>query len=189
MADNEFERFLKNEFIKCLKQSMNESVADANWDYRENRELKHESYPKIILLTVSSHLFRIVLILHFSYNETCHKFVAAGLKSGGEKLGKDKIHDYLKEVGNSLCGGFKRNLGNVVPSLGMSTPNILDDYCLSYIEELDVIDKHTATVSFNGQELFGASYYLCAAEKIQVDMSNARLSEETQSEAGELEFF
>lgn len=189
MADTEFERFLRSEFITCLKLAFTESLSEADWKFKEGKELTHSKFPKIILLTISSHKFRIIFTLHFDYSENCLNFVAQGLKSGNEKLGKDRINDYLSEVGNSFCGAIKRNLGNIIPSLGMSTPNMLDDFCLEYIKELEVLDQHTATVSFNGQETFGASYFLCASESLNIDMSNAHQSTASQADAGELEFF
>lgn len=68
----------------------------------------------LILLSLSSYQFHsLVLVIADSSRATC-----------------EITDDHLLEMGNTFCGSLKRQLGQHLPNLGMSTPHALSVGCL-----------------------------------------------------------
>lgn len=74
---------------------------------------------RVVVLTVAGFWFRLM------------PYIAApsNLPTSTE-LNQD---DYLYELGNVFCGAIKRRLGQAIPSLGISTPNMLTAAHLDYL--------------------------------------------------------
>ena len=69
---------------------------------------------RLILLSLSSYQFHsLVLVIADSSRATC-----------------EVTDDLLLEMGNTFCGSLKRQLGQHLPNLGMSTPHALSVGCL-----------------------------------------------------------
>ena len=69
---------------------------------------------KLVLLSLSSYHFHSLVVLVADPSQaTC-----------------SITDDQLLEMGNTFCGSLKRQLGQHLPSLGMSTPHALSIHCL-----------------------------------------------------------
>ncbi len=182
------------DFLEALPKLFEKSVSLAFKDCDANSEWKLVKVEKnsvdiqdeeAIFLTISSHLFRIFISLHFAINDNIKTFISSSIKETKGVLSDDVINDYLCEVGNSICGGFKRELGKSIPALGMSTPNVLEKGCFVYMDSLDIEREQCFLIKYNGVDLFTANYYLSEHGNLDFDVE-VNLE---NSEAGELEFF
>ena len=91
---------------------------------------------RIVLLTVSSYLFRAMTMVYFTLDANLKQHLAAINRRPVEELSEAEFRDVLGEVGNIFCGALNRDLAQHFPYLGMSTPNFLDRHCVDYIDEL-----------------------------------------------------
>jgi hypothetical protein len=186
MINPEFEKMLRDSFINGFDVTLRECQPDEQWDVRDIRENKGVDCNEAVVLTISSHLFRIIYFLYFNNDERCHNFVAEGLNIKNENLPNSRIYDYLCEVGNSFFGSVKRVIGNSVTSLGMSTPNILDSSSFKYVEELKIDSNGYAIAELNGEPLFYASFHISASSELNFAVEQ---TVEEEVDSGELEFF
>lgn len=187
MVNPEFEKVLKDSFLDSFDMSLRDCAPSLQWECKEIRENKGIDNSEAVVITISSHLFRIIYFLYFTNDAKCQEFVASGLNIKNENLPQSRIYDYLCEVGNSFFGAIKRTLGNTVPSLGMSTPNILDCSSFKYVNELKIDSDGFAVAQADGEPLFYASYHLSASGELNFEVEQAVAAEVVDS--GELEFF
>ena len=141
-----------------------------------------------IMLTVSSYDFRVMMMLHFSYNEISKKYVADSLKLGIAELLTDQYYDFLAEVGNNFCGSFKRELCQYFPHLGMSTPNLLDCESLKYVKSWPIDHEiHIKALAEDNIEFYG-SLYVSSFSDLDFDLI-AHPQNAAVMETGALELF
>lgn len=162
--------------------------ASSSISVKEKQSLTDINEAEFFVLTMSSQLFRIFILLHFTKSPQTEQFVTDTLKINANNMEADKFYDYLGEVGNAFCGSIKREIGKIVPSLGMSTPNRLGKECLKYIDLLHTDFESHAVADYDESPLFYASIYLCADEELNLDVS-ASQSNKNEVESGELDFF
>ncbi|PIP79332.1 MAG: hypothetical protein COW84_09765 [Gammaproteobacteria bacterium CG22_combo_CG10-13_8_21_14_all_40_8] len=186
MSQVKFLDALPQLFNKSVQMAFKDCIPDDGWEFssisNDANAIKDE---EAIFLTISSHLFRIFISIHFSIDEQCKLFISKSLKDNKGELTLDTINDYLCELGNSVCGGLKRELGKSIPALGMSTPNILEKGCFAYMSSLQIEDEKTILVKYNSTPLFTANYYF--SKHGDLDFEVEVLHED--SGGGELEFF
>ena len=89
-----------------------------------------------VVLTVSSYLFRLTFMMHFSDDAATRAHFAAVARVPVSDLDAQVFMDAIRECGNVCCGNLNRDLVQVFPHLGMSTPNILDRRCADYLGKL-----------------------------------------------------
>ncbi len=171
-------------FDKSVESAFRDCIPEGDWSFSPLAE-DPETMDEAVFLTISSHLFRIFISIHFHIDDRCKHFISTALKDNKGALELDTINDYLCEVGNAVCGGFKRDLGKSIPALGMSTPNILQQGCFNYIKDLNVEHEKILLVKYEGNDLFYASYYFCKHGDLDFDVDVS----EDEADAGELELF
>ena len=141
---------------------------------------------KIVILTVSSYLFRLMAILHFKPDAATRAWFARDVEEGAPALPDDEFYDRVAECGNVCCGALNRELGAFFPHVGMSTPNIIDKDCMRYADLLACsLTKHYEIVLEGGPTLFAT---LCVADYGLVDF-HVDPSSEAAVDTGELELF
>ena len=181
----------KNEVKRTFKQSFEESLipgTDASrWLFKDKSNLDDINEEEFYVLTMSSQLFRIFVLFHFTKKEETERLLADILKVNVSNLDDDKFYDYLGEVGNAFLGSIKRDIGKAVPSLGMSTPNRLNKDCLKYMKSLNVNYESHSVAEYDDQALFYSSVYLVADEDLDIPVNRTLIEEEVDS--GELEMF
>ena len=187
MINPDFERVLKDTLSSAFREAMTDCLPEGQWDIKEQRDNKGVSCKEAVVLTISSHLFRVIYFLYFNNDERCQAFIADGLKIKNENLPDSRIYDYLCEVGNSYFGSVKRTMGNSVTSLGMSTPNILDCSSFKYVGDLNIDSEGFAVAELNGEPLLWASYHLSASGELNFEVE--QVVAEDNVDSGELEFF
>lgn len=132
----------------------------------------------IVVLTISSYLFRLLTIFHVNPDKTTEAYFTKS------ESGRD-FFEVFSEMGNMCCGAMNRDLGNYFPHLGMSTPYVLESKCIPFLKELrpNYVSQHKMVI--NGSITMHATLCMCSYAPIdfRVDMSIA------EEETGALEMF
>ena len=188
MVSEDFKREIKRLFEKGLEEALTTGSDASRWKFREKSGLGDIKENECFILTVSSQLFRVFVLLHFTKGPRTEALAAEALKVGANAIDSDKFYDYLGEVGNAFCGTIKRELTKTVPSLGMSTPNRLSRDCLKYFDALKIDYETHSVANYDDEPLFYASVYLSADDEINYTINHTSANED-EVDSGELEFF
>jgi hypothetical protein len=141
---------------------------------------------KIVILTVSSYLFRAMVILYFKPDAATRAYFNRNAEEGAPALTDEEFYDRVAECGNVCCGSLNRELGKHFPHVGMSTPNIIDKDCMRYVDLLGCgLSKHYTITLEDGPTMYAS---LCVADYGTVDFHVDTAVEEDLS-VGELEMF
>jgi len=179
----------KKGFDDLLGVSLIDSLKSDNyseWDIKSEAS-DNIKEKELFMLTVSSYHFRAFLILHFTKNDKTIGYVSNALNVPPDKLDDIRYYDYLGELGNGLCGMYKRELGKYFPYLGMSTPNLMMGATLkhmsiwNYEHESHWSARSPDDLNFHGS-IFVSSYG-------DVDFKYKATQLDANVETGELEFF
>lgn len=148
-------------------------------------DVKDITEKKVVLLTVSSYLFRVMTLIYFTLNKDTKNHFAAINRVEADTMSESDYLDVISECGNIFCGALNRELAHHFPHLGMSTPNVLDRDCIDYLQELDANYIKHFKISINDTFTMHASLCVCDFADIDftVDMT------QTEESNGELEMF
>ncbi len=169
--------------IRSLKASLPSALAHSEIGITSDvAELVEQ---EAVVLTVSSYLFRLMVMIHFKQDAPTMGYMAGMHEAGTEAHDKQAFLDAIAEYGNLFCGILNRELGSYFPHIGMSTPNFLDGHCLSYIQMLNCSHIQHFAVDVDGSPLFHVS--LCVSAYDDLDFEVAE--DEASASTGELELF
>ncbi|GGP23101.1 hypothetical protein [Silvimonas iriomotensis] len=154
----------------------------------ERVAMMDEGTGHLVVLNISSYLFRIVAVFEFGTDEASCAHMARLTRSAAPRLEGQALHDACSELVNMICGAVNRNLCTGFRHVGMSTPFVLERNCRDYLSGInpDGIVSFTATVNRDMQ--FGLTLCFCADRTAQVDFVLPRVME-VVADAGELELF
>ncbi|ASL46703.1 hypothetical protein bAD24_III04895 [Burkholderia sp. AD24] len=133
---------------------------------------------QVVVLTISSIVYRLLLILHFDENDSARQYY---LKEADERSFKE----VFLEICNLCCGAMNQELLNHFPDLGMSTPYVLNARCLPHLHELKPGLLSSYSITLNGDVRLAATVCVCAHAPIDF-VADTSAIEET---SGELELF
>ncbi|KZY44591.1 MULTISPECIES: hypothetical protein [unclassified Oleiphilus] len=187
LVNEEFKNEIKRTFKASFEESITAGSDPSRWYIKERTNLDNLNEAEFYVLTMSSQLFRIFVLFHFTKKPETESLISETLKINQSNLDDDKFYDYLGEVGNAFLGAIKRDIGKAVPSLGMSTPNRLSKDCLKYMKSLNTNFESHSVAEYDDQALFYASVYLVADEELDIRIDRHLIEQETDS--GELEMF
>lgn len=140
---------------------------------------------KVVMLTVSSYLFRVMTMVYFTLNEQTKQHFAAVNKTAASEMDQQAFLDVIGECGNICCGSLNRELARHFPHIGMSTPNILDRRCVDFLQTLKAGYIKHFEVDLGGVTLHAS---LCVCDDADLDfLVDTRAVEEEST--GELEMF
>jgi hypothetical protein len=143
-------------------------------------------HTRIVVLTVSSYLFRLMAILYFTPDAATRACFARAAGASAPELADEAFHDRVAECGNVCCGTLNRELARHFPHVGMSTPNIIDRDCMRYVDLLGCgLMRHYRLALADGPTMHAS---LCVADFGLVDF-HADASVDEDVSAGELEMF
>jgi hypothetical protein len=169
---------------RALKTSLS-AFDDSSCTVETVASLRQDQATTIVVLTVSSYLFRLMVMLHFSSDAATMEHVAQVHKIAREDINEQSFHDALSECGNICCGILNRDLGAIFPHIGMSTPNMIDTRCAAYLGSLNCGHIQHFDVSVDDVPLLQVS--LCVSDYADLDFVVD--TNEAEAETGELEFF
>lgn len=178
----------------ALDLTLKEAKKDSTWNFKRETGVNSFDMDHCIVLTISSFRFRVMVIIHLSYNQRIKQFLADIMGAKLQELDDEKLIDRLLELSNSFCGHIKRHLQDTCPPLGMSTPNLLDSACLSLDNVIET--AHEAHVkgsdTFGGEALLGASALVSLLDKADFSIKQPQTSGQGGGDFesfGELEMF
>lgn len=175
-----FEFFVTNALKAAVVSSSDDRVDVTVLD--DSSEIQEE---RMVLLTVSSYLFRAITMMSFTLDAGTRRHLAAIHRSTPEAMTEADYLDVIGEVGNIFCGALNRDLSHHFPYLGMSTPNVLERQCIDHLDELDASYIRYFRVVVNDEVTFHAS--LCVCDFADIDFqADTSVVEESH---GELELF
>lgn len=133
---------------------------------------------QVVVLTISSIAFRLLLILHFDEDDTTRRYY---LNDADER----PFEEAFLEICNLCCGAMNQELLRYFPDLGMSTPYVLNARCLPHLHELKPALLSSYSVVLNGDTRLAATVCVCAHAPLDF-VADTSAVEET---SGELELF
>jgi hypothetical protein len=139
---------------------------------------------KIVVLTVSSYLFRLMVLIYFTPDDATKEHFARINRMQRADMDEKAFVDAISEAGNMSVGSLNRELARVFPHIGMSTPNIIDKNCSNYLHVLKCGHIQNFEICINQSTIFHAT--LCVCEYDDVDFSVDTTAVE---DTGELEMF
>lgn len=179
-AKASFDRLL----VSSLRSGM--PVGGASVSVEPVAVLEKTKDKKIVILTVSSYLFRALAIIYFKPDAATRAYFNRNAEEGAPALSDEEFYDRVSECGNVCVGALNRDLGPFFPHVGMSTPNIIDKDCMQYVDLLGCgLVKHYKVV-LAGELTLHAT--LCVADYGQVDF-HVDPAVEVEVDTGELEMF
>ncbi|CAB3756565.1 hypothetical protein [Paraburkholderia humisilvae] len=132
----------------------------------------------VVVLTISSISFRLLLILHFNEDTATVEYFT---KDSAER----PFREVFQEICNLCCGAINQELLRYFPDLGMSTPYMLSARCLPHLEGLKPALLETWAVTINDSVGLAATLCVCAHAPIDFT-ADVSVAEDT---SGELELF
>jgi len=166
-----------------IKASMGGSSPEA-CDISILTDLAEIKETRVVVLTVASFVFRLMVLIYFSPDDETKAYFARINNMDPAEMSDQAFMDAIRESGNICCGTLNRELARVVPHVGMSTPNIIERECVNYLASLKGGHLQHFRAIVDGSRQFHLS--LCVRDYADIDFDWA--VEETQS-AGEMEFF
>ena len=187
MVNDNLKQVIIDIFDQSFKNTLEDSQKNTHWSFNTHTEFPENSgSSQFIMLTISSQIFRALIIISFNKDQHSEKFVSDVFNMPHSELNSEKYYDYLCEVGNIFCGMLKRELGKYFPNLGMSTPNLLDRQAIKFIDHnrTDII-SHISSTYENSPLLFGSLYFISYDD---IDVNTYSMNAET-TQSGDLELF
>jgi hypothetical protein len=142
------------------------------------------SCTQIVVLSVSSYLFRLLVLIYFTPDALTKAHFATLNKMDVQSMDARAFADAIGECGNICCGSLNRELAMQFPHVGMSTPNILDRQCALYLGALGSTYQQHFDISIPQGPRLHASLCISEFEDLDFDIQIS----ETNS-GGELEMF
>lgn len=132
----------------------------------------------ILVLTISSFVFRLVTIFHVTPETRIASYFGRG-------DAQRPFQETFGEIGNLCCGAMNRELGGHFPHLGMSTPYLLGGHCASHLASLGASHTSRHLITINGDMALMATLCLCAYAPLDFRID----APSEQSTGGDIEFF
>lgn len=142
------------------------------------------SEKEIVLLTVSSYRFRLIVMIYFSDDAATREHFARVYRTPVCEMDRRAFLDAICECANMVVGTLNRDLALVFNSVGMSTPNIIDRNCAAYLNTLNFGYSQTFVAIVNSEKSFYAT--LGVTEFDDIDFI---IDESSNEITGELEIF
>ncbi|MBI5259322.1 MAG: hypothetical protein HY855_22665 [Burkholderiales bacterium] len=141
---------------------------------------------EVVMLTVSSYVFRALLFVHFERDAVTRAHFAALAQTPVESMSDERYIDAVMECGNLCCGALNRDLAAFYPHIGMSTPCILDRNCLAHVDGMHPAFHRRYRAELGSGVALHLTLAVCAFADIDFPFEPRAVEEES---AGELEMF
>jgi len=135
----------------------------------------------VVVLTISSMRFRLLLLLRFSGDAGTHAYYTRGDEAAS-------LRDALLETGNLCCGAINQDLVKHFPDLGMSTPYLLSGPSLQHIGSLQADYRADFDVAI-GDAPAQLGITACMFASGMIDFTVSETVETEEADDGGLELF
>ena len=170
--------------LQGIKNCLTDRDSDS-CDINVQHDLTGSHEPHLAVLTISSYLFRLMVLIHFSADDPTRQHMAKLSKSSLRDMNQQVFMDAICERTNMFCGSLSRDLSRDFPHIGMSTPNIVDRQCAAHLHLLNPGHKRHFKVQVNATAQFHVTLCVNSYDKLDfvVDKTAAEVG------GGELEMF
>lgn len=134
-------------------------VCDINVAKGTEAELRTEA--PLLLITISSFVFRLVVIFQISGSEATRQYYAGS----GSAVNSEET---FTEVVNLCCGALSRELSAQFKHLAMSIPYRLESACLNFLGELKAGLTTTYDISINDAARMRATLCISSSRPIEL---------------------
>lgn len=166
-------------FIKAAKAHLTVNPEDSiEISQLSDTRLGNVPGKDIVVLTISSYLFRLLTIFHVTPDKATAGYFN---KSDASR----EFHEVFNEHGNLCVGAMNRDLGNHFVHLGMSTPYKLESKSAPFISELKPGYVSHHRIGINADISLHATLCLCAYRPLDFRIDPHQVEEEF----GEIELF
>lgn len=152
------------------------------------QELLPKPENRLVVLNISSYIFRIVALIEFDEHPLTVAHLAKMLRRPENELEGQTLLDAYAEFFNMVCGAVNRKLSNKFKHVGMSTPFFINTACASYLSILNPAATRSFQVNINEQARFKLTVCTCVAKEKTLDFNIDRTAKKDVS-TGELELF
>jgi hypothetical protein len=142
----------------------------------ENGRLDERLGEKLLLITVSSFVFRLMTIFRIDDSPAMRAYYAPGAADR-------KLCEAFAEVANMCCGALNRELSVSFPHLAMSIPYTLSSRCIAFLGELKPQYLSSYAITINDSVRLHVT--LCMSCSVSVEVGAAPA--EVEDNVGELE--
>ncbi len=144
---------------------------------------------EVVMLTVSSYMFRVLLFMHFDRSAAMRAHLASLGNVAVETMDDERFADDLMERGNLCCGALNRDLSVFFPHIGMSTPCILKRSSVDHVGAVHpVLTRRYRAELGSGVEMH-FTLAVCAFADLDFPYEPRAAEEVEEDTAGELEMF
>jgi hypothetical protein len=160
-------------FTKAVKANLSMSSSDiVEVAQLPDQGFANVSGKNMIVLTISSYLFRLLTIFHVNDDRATEDYFA---KSQPER----DFHEVFGEFGNLCVGAMNRDMGKHFLHLGMSTPYVLESPSLPFLNELKPAYLARHQIGINNDVSLHATLCLSAYAPIDFRVDTDVVEEET----------
>lgn len=143
--------------------------------------------PDVVMFTVSSYLFRVVLLIQFDRDPATRAYIAGLASAPAEEMTGERFLDTMNERGNLFCGALNRDLVPFYPHIGMSTPCVLKCNSVEHVTAVKPSYHRRFRCELAPGVVMHFTLALCA--DADFDFAFEPRAEEEADTAGELEMF
>ncbi|MGH8208661.1 MAG: hypothetical protein ACRETD_02050 [Steroidobacteraceae bacterium] len=132
---------------------------------------------KLLLITISSFVFRLVIIFQVSDAQPTRDYYTGG--------GSRTLDETFAEMANMCCGALGRELATQFKHLAMSIPYLLECQCMAFLDELKPRLRASYDITISDAARLRVTLCMCCNR--QVEFAPAVI--EVRHAGGELEIF
>lgn len=178
MISQQAKKSIESIFIKAARVSLlHDSSDQMAISLISDAEVEDIPEKTMIVLTISSFVFRLLTIFHINQDASTEQYFGRG-------AGDMSLIDAISEKGNLCCGTMNRELLKSFGHLGMSTPYVLGRECMEFLKELR--PGHIARFEIVINDTVRLHVTLCMCENANIDFV---VDESHEEETGALELF
>lgn len=187
VADERISASARDGFDSLLQQALRSSLipADSSAEISVSEDAADLTDQKMVVLTISSYLFRLMVMFHFRPDAGTRGHFARLTRAAAGEMDDQALLDAIAECGNLCCGIFNRELGRFFPHLGMSTPNVIDTRCVAYLQKLNCAHVRHFAIDLPEVPRLHVSLAVCAYDRLDFAVAAGEAGDAT----GELELF
>jgi len=141
------------------------------------RELREHADGKILVVTISSFVFRLLTLFQVAANPATREYYVS---TAGQTL-----EEAFREVANLCCGALNRELSQHIPHLAMSIPYTLGNQCIALLDELQPQYVSSSAITINDTVKLQVTLCMCCSAPVEFTASPVVM----EHSSGELELF
>lgn len=149
-------------------------------------EMKPGPNTRVTVLTVTSYIFKLVLVVCFEANDnTKQLFLNDAAQFSSAEQAEQALNDVISEKENLCCGILSRELAEFFPHIGMSTPNFIESGSLTFLHQLHYDYVQYFGLDLGNEVTMQVGLCMCAYDDVDFTV----VAKEEVAETGELELF